>query len=150
MFYSLHLYYKNFYRQHPLSHPKFFEVKGDVYITTKSTHPLYTIDCATDCSATAVGMDVFNCVHLTALLLLLVCSSLSIANGEESHPVLKCNSYADAVDRRREKSSRVLESPFLLRVTRTEFEEYVNDNGFQYRGWFNVQLTVILSSAPSN
>ena len=85
-------------------------------------------------------MDVFNCVHLRALLLLLVCSSLSIANGEESHPVLKCNSYADAVDRGREKSSRVSESPFLLQVTRTEVEEYVNEIGFQYRGRFIIIL----------
>ena len=107
-------------------------------MTNKSTTSS-SLDCATDCSATAVSMDVFNCAYLRALLLLLVCSH-EIANGKAFHPVLKCNSYADAVDRGREKSSRVSESPFLLQVTRTEVEEYtyVNGNGLQYKGWFNI------------
>ena len=80
-------------------------------------------------------MDLFSGVHQRTLLVLLVCSSLSVASGKESHPVLKCNSYADAEDRGREKLSRGRESPFLLQVTRTEVEDEIR---FQYRGRFNI------------
>ena len=80
-------------------------------------------------------MDLFSGAHQRTLVVLLVCSSLSVASGKESHPVLKCNSYADAEDRGWEKLSRGRESPFLLQVTRTEVEDEMR---FQYRGRFNI------------
>jgi len=97
-------------------------------------------------------MDLFSGVHQRTLLVLLVCSSLSVASGKESHPVLKCNSYADAEDRGRELS-RDRESPFVLqvtRITRTEVEENIHEIGFQYRGRFNRASVIVTNILPSS
>ena len=96
--------------------------------------------------APAVGMGLFNCVYLRTLSVLLVCSSLSVASGKESHPVVKCNSYADAEDRGWEKLSRARESPFVLqvtRITRTEVEDNIHEIGFRYRGRFNSASVIV-------
>ena len=85
-------------------------------------------------------MDLFNCVYLGTLSVLLVCSSLSVASGKESHPVLKCNSYAYAEDRGWEKLSRGRESPFVVQVTRTEVEDEIS-----YRGRFNIPVFINLT-----
>ena len=94
-------------------------------------------------SVTAVGMGIFNCVYLRTLSVFLVCSSLSVASGKESHPVLKCNSYADAEGRGWEFSCD-RESPFVLQVTRiTRTEENIHEIGFQYRGRFNSASVIV-------
>jgi len=103
-------------------------------------------------SVTVVGMGIFNCVYLRTLSVLLVCSSLSVASGKESHPVLKCNSYADAEGRGWE-FSRDRESPFVLqvtRITRTEVEENIHEIGFQYRGRFNRASVIVTNILPSS